>query len=152
MSTAWAHRRFYTLKSRADKLGAVLPFTKEAFAKWLAVHKDDICPCGIKATDIDHKIPLARGGSHALTNYQMLCGPCNRKKWRWLDHEERMWPWQIPGFDRSKLRRKPRKNRVEPAVVDFVDSLKDESPITHGGVRLKPIGGGLYVYDLPDIL
>lgn len=28
----------------------------------------------------DHDIPLSRGGSNAVENIQILCGPCNRKK------------------------------------------------------------------------
>lgn len=31
-------------------------------------------------TIADHKIPLAKGGSHARSNYQLLCQPCHAAK------------------------------------------------------------------------
>lgn len=40
--------------------------------------------CGKKNTEarlnIDHIIPLAKGGSNDLSNLQVLCSPCNQKK------------------------------------------------------------------------
>ena len=34
-----------------------------------------------KATgQIDHIIPLLRGGTHTQENLQLLCGPCNNRK------------------------------------------------------------------------
>lgn len=31
--------------------------------------------------EVDHRTPLARGGSNDETNLQTLCRPCNRRKW-----------------------------------------------------------------------
>jgi hypothetical protein len=44
--------------------------------------------------EIDHRQPLARGGSDAIDNLQWLCAPCNRRKHakpmdEWLAAEER---------------------------------------------------------------
>jgi 5-methylcytosine-specific restriction endonuclease McrA len=36
--------------------------------------------CGATATEIDHVIPIARGGSNWPSNLRPACGPCNRKK------------------------------------------------------------------------
>lgn len=49
--------------------------------------------CGIKAEmtyfDVDHKTPVARGGSNRFSNYQLLCSPCNRRKGALTDGEFR---------------------------------------------------------------
>lgn len=31
--------------------------------------------------EVDHIIPIARGGENSFDNYQTLCRPCNRRKW-----------------------------------------------------------------------
>lgn len=37
--------------------------------------------CGAgEPLELDHVVPLARGGSDVVTNLQTLCRPCNRKK------------------------------------------------------------------------
>jgi 5-methylcytosine-specific restriction endonuclease McrA len=43
----------------------------------------NICKyCGsTESLEVDHIIPLARGGSNELDNLQILCKKCNRKKW-----------------------------------------------------------------------
>ena len=57
--------------------------------------------CGIKL-DIahmhsDHKIPVARNGSNAITNKQLLCGPCNTRKGKKTDGEFRKrYPFLVP--------------------------------------------------------
>lgn len=35
----------------------------------------------------DHVIPLSRGGGRAISNIQLLCAPCNRRKYNKLPHE-----------------------------------------------------------------
>ena len=39
--------------------------------------------CGIihPKMEIDHKMPISRGGTNHLSNLQLLCQPCNRSKW-----------------------------------------------------------------------
>ena len=36
--------------------------------------------CGKPADSIDHRIPIAKGGTNDLSNLQPMCWPCNRKK------------------------------------------------------------------------
>lgn len=38
--------------------------------------------CGIRSRrmEIDHMVPLAKGGAHSKDNIVMACGPCNRAK------------------------------------------------------------------------
>lgn len=36
--------------------------------------------CGAKAQQVDHVIPLARGGSHSIGNLAPSCAPCNQSK------------------------------------------------------------------------
>lgn len=39
----------------------------------------------VKNLEIDHIIPLSRGGRHDEDNMQTLCRPCNRKKGAGID-------------------------------------------------------------------
>jgi hypothetical protein len=36
--------------------------------------------CNNVATDVDHVIALANGGAHDISNFQTLCGSCNKSK------------------------------------------------------------------------
>lgn len=40
------------------------------------------CACKKAATDIDHIIPVSRGGQTELSNLQLLCRPCHHQKSR----------------------------------------------------------------------
>ncbi|MCW6035593.1 HNH endonuclease [Spirulina subsalsa FACHB-351] len=35
--------------------------------------------------EVDHIIPLAKGGTNDLSNLQALCRPCNRRKKHYVD-------------------------------------------------------------------
>jgi hypothetical protein len=49
--------------------------------------------CGVKLEmaylEIDHKTPVARYGSNRFSNFQLLCGPCNKRKGDMTDGEFR---------------------------------------------------------------
>jgi hypothetical protein len=55
-----------------------IEMTKKVFQR--DEHKCKYCG-SIDNLEIDHIKPLARGGSNDLDNLQILCGPCNRRKW-----------------------------------------------------------------------
>ena len=63
--------------------------------------------CGNKLTiqyfHIDHKTPVARGGSDRITNLQLLCGPCNTRKGNSTDGEFRR-KYKLPG---SRIAKSP---------------------------------------------
>jgi 5-methylcytosine-specific restriction endonuclease McrA len=70
-------------KRRARKLAAGGSFTGEEIKKMLKNQKGKcvVCKVGItKLYHIDHIMPLARGGHNGITNIQLLCPNCNRKK------------------------------------------------------------------------
>lgn len=55
--------------------------------RWLkrdVIHRDGLRCAGCGATgctlELDHRIPHAEGGTDALANLQLLCGPCHEAK------------------------------------------------------------------------
>jgi 5-methylcytosine-specific restriction endonuclease McrA len=46
---------------------------------------------GTYAFNLDHRIPLARGGKHEAANLTPCCEPCNRAKHKMTDTEYRIW-------------------------------------------------------------
>jgi len=54
-------------------------------ANWQKVRRQvlyecPVCPCGAPATEVDHRTPLARGGTHERHNLQALCKACHSHK------------------------------------------------------------------------
>jgi 5-methylcytosine-specific restriction endonuclease McrA len=74
--------RTHDNKKRAMRLRAPGKFTKDDVKKLLALQKYTCVICRSKLTKyhVDHKIPLARGGSNDPENLQILCPPCNQSK------------------------------------------------------------------------
>lgn len=53
--------------------------------KWEAIRRavlasTPLCPCGARATDVDHVVPLRQGGTHARGNLRALCHPCHSRR------------------------------------------------------------------------
>lgn len=81
------------------------------------------CHCNEMLTEefpgqIDHIIPLSRGGVHALYNTQLLCDRCNRAKWytiplQDLEKARRLWP-EAPRITERDPRRNILARRVRP--------------------------------------
>lgn len=71
--------------STAPPSGTLSP---DAARPYLTAEYGHFCfRCGLKPSDerprmdVDHIIPVARGGQNTYLNYQYLCGPCNSWKW-----------------------------------------------------------------------
>ena len=65
------------------------PEIKQKFLK-MQGDKMECCHCGNKDGDfeVDHKIPLSRGGKDEINNLQILCKSCNRKKAKRFDYKQ----------------------------------------------------------------
>jgi len=76
-----AHR-FRTQTRRARKRNAPgSSYTKPQHIRWRWEMWGNRCwVCGDVATQTDHVIPLAKGGSHWPSNLRPICGDCNRRK------------------------------------------------------------------------
>jgi 5-methylcytosine-specific restriction endonuclease McrA len=70
-------------KRRAKKYGAELTYTADDLCDHL-LPLGSCTYCGARLTpkgfQVDHTMPLARGGSWELSNTQAICTPCNRRK------------------------------------------------------------------------
>jgi hypothetical protein len=68
--------------------GREVPFTKEQFRSWAMQevgYQAKPCPYCSRPIDVlnmspDHRIPVSRGGSLALSNLDAICADCNRLK------------------------------------------------------------------------
>ena len=74
-------RRAISQRRRAREMGASGNFL---LAEWRALlvsydHRCGYCGDG-GPMQADHRVPLSRGGTHAITNIIPACGPCNREK------------------------------------------------------------------------
>jgi 5-methylcytosine-specific restriction endonuclease McrA len=71
-------------RRRQAKLNAEGQFTVAEVKALFARQKGRCVYCATsiaKGYDVDHIVPLARGGTNWITNIQLLCGPCNGRKW-----------------------------------------------------------------------
>ncbi len=81
-------------------------FGKKERDALFALQKGRCMYCGKKereATyfDIDHKTPMARNGSDALSNLQLLCRPCNTRKGAQTDGQFRK-AFGLPAASKAK--------------------------------------------------
>jgi 5-methylcytosine-specific restriction endonuclease McrA len=108
-------RRQLAARRRARKLEATGSFT---VAEWLALVEvwDGRCAyCGERAQlEIDHRVPLARGGTNSIDNILPACGPCNRRKHAMSEREfrarlaaEKALRDRSPGSDRKAFGAEP---------------------------------------------
>lgn len=76
-------RRAVKAKRRARECGNEGGYSKADVQELKALQRGKCAACksplGV-AYEVDHVIPLARGGPNVRTNLQLLCRPCNRAK------------------------------------------------------------------------
>lgn len=83
-------RRALEHKRRAISRGAAGKFTAEDVAAIAQAQRHKCAYCRVslrKAKQIDHIIPLSRGGSNWPSNLQLLCSHCNQSKGAKLPEE-----------------------------------------------------------------
>ncbi|HLA29283.1 MAG TPA: HNH endonuclease [Syntrophales bacterium] len=62
---------------------------KEVRERILLKCKGKCVECGaVEHPEVDHIIPLARGGRHDEDNFQILCKKCNLKKGKGIDYSK----------------------------------------------------------------
>jgi 5-methylcytosine-specific restriction endonuclease McrA len=80
-------------KRRALMLAAkVVPFTEAELAAHIESLGGRCVYCGGPYQELDHVVPLSRGGEHSLSNLRPSCTPCNRRKWAKTPEEWRSQP------------------------------------------------------------
>lgn len=98
-----------TARRRTRKYGGKY----EGFSKWKIFERDGwICQiCGVEtpkhlsglwlpnSPELDHIIPLAKGGDHTKSNVQCVCASCNRKKGASLQFLKVRTTWHEAGTD-----------------------------------------------------
>ena len=65
------------MKPRANLSAARKRAAKRALMR---LYGPSCARCGRGGTTIDHIVPLSRGGTHRLSNLQLLCEECNSAK------------------------------------------------------------------------
>lgn len=89
-----------SLNTRASRRGHHKhSLTTKQLAEWLDIHSNDTCFfCGCEAPEVDHIMPLSRGGHHCLDNLRKLCKTCNEAKRAQTDEEFLTWLRKVGNF------------------------------------------------------
>jgi len=77
------HAKHLHRQHKARRRGAPGRHTKKDVAEIYALQKGKCACCRVKlgdTFDVDHIQPIAKGGSNARSNLQILCRPCNQRK------------------------------------------------------------------------
>lgn len=97
--------------------------------------------CGFPATEIDHVVPVSRGGGLALSNLAPACYECNHEK---LDQTVTEWaaarradgkPWPIPQYAKRLAAFLDRHNITPEVVGDDVRGWIKSWPGGYEGMR-----------------
>lgn len=102
-------------RKRDDKRASVDPDARAGFddstKRALLKRQAGICPCcflpitSIGVAEVDHTIPLAKGGKHLETNFMLAHTQCNKEKHNKTLAEH--WEWRVRvGLDSENLGRK----------------------------------------------
>lgn len=81
----------------------------------------------IREFQIDHMVPVVRGGPHEMANFQLLCGPCNNRKRDYTDDEFRQRFRELTGPPRGGRRYEPPQQQIPLDRFEEV-SLRSQVP------------------------
>lgn len=112
-----ANPRYYLTASDKSKL-----FEDNDFVCATCGKKTD---AGVRGLQADHKIPLSRGGSHDMTNWQPICNNCNvgkRRACEGCNDECKTCSWAFP----EKIGIKTVLD-LPPELLSALDSLSEGS-------------------------
>lgn len=110
------------------------PITKDQRNRIMAAFEHRCAGCGsTEDLQIDHKVPITRGGDSADSNLQVLCGACNVSKRTQTDDE-----WRS-SRDRLKIKSKSTRSRIVKQASPRSDSgLLTPSSLTPDSGLLTP--------------
>ena len=79
---AWLHKNWGNIEFVTTPERRGRPPIPAAVRRLVLLRDGGRCQhCGsYKEPQVDHVVPYSRGGTHAVNNLQILCGPCNRRK------------------------------------------------------------------------
>ena len=97
----------------------------------------------IREFQIDHMVPVVRGGPHEMANFQLLCGPCNNRKRDYTDDEFRQRFRELTGPPTGSRRYEPPREQIPLDRFEEV-SLRSQVPQSlqdfHGMEFRPPLG------------
>ncbi len=107
----------------------------------------------IREFQIDHMVPVVRGGPHEMANFQLLCGPCNNRKRDYTDDEFRQRYRELTGPPRRGRGYEPpaqqiplerfeevsRRTEVPRSLQDF-HSMKFSPPLGKVAIGCAVVG------------
>jgi 5-methylcytosine-specific restriction endonuclease McrA len=71
----------YRRRHARKRASQIERFSGKQLAARMSVFGNRCAYCGGPFEEVDHAIPLARGGIHCLANLRPACRSCNRRKW-----------------------------------------------------------------------
>ena len=81
----------------------------------------------IREFQIDHMMPVVRGGPHEQDNFQLLCGPCNNRKRDYTDEEFRQRFGELLGTGGGgRDARQPPRQQIP---LDRFEEVSRQSPV-----------------------
>lgn len=83
-----SNRIYYSLGNRSKE---TITYTIQEFYEWYKAQPRICKYCKAEANNLDHIIPLSKGGGNNLDNLQLICGRCNRAKWDSTEEEFLEW-------------------------------------------------------------
>jgi hypothetical protein len=113
------------VKERYPEAWAKSTLTNATLTEWVITHKGELCAyCDNPAVEIDHKLPLSRGGAHAFENLAMLCLPCNRAKHDLTDEEFKGLRVHLP-MEPLEVRVGPKFASVDAVTQDDLEAIRE---------------------------